>query len=1625
MNDFGNKVRKLRRQHDLTQEELARRVGCAAITVRKIEAGDLRPSKQIAELLAKALSIPLEERSEFVQQARSVKPRGGESPPTPTPQVKREEIGGQDLSGRAIRGYTLGERIGAGGFGVVYRAVQPMVEREVAVKIILPEYADHPEFIRRFEAEAQVVARLEHPHIVPLYDYWREPSVAYLVMRLLRGGSVQDRLDRGPLPLETVAGLMDQIGGALHAAHRLGVVHRDLKPANILLDDDDNAYLADFGIAKTFSNWEVETQVGAFIGSPAYSSPEQIRADEIMPQADIYGLGVLLFELLTGERPFTGPTPLELAQQHLSDPMPPLSSRQSSLPAALDAIIARATAKDPLERYSDVSLMAADIQQVASTGRLDAAGSATSAPEGALNPYKGLRSFGEADAADFYGRETLTQQLLSRLSEGGDLRRFLAIVGPSGSGKSSVVRAGLIPALRRGALPGSEDWFVVDLIPGAHPLRELEQSIERVAVNPIDGLLSPSNSDRHGLLKAISAALPDDGSTELVLVIDQFEEVFTLLQDEAERTFLLDNLVNAVLDERSRARVVVTLRADFIDHPLRYSDFGELLKNRSELVLPLSSDEMENAVRGPAERVGLVVEPELVAAVIGDVTDQPGALPLMQYALTETFDGRENGALTLAEYRSIGGVKGALSSRADALYMNLDAQQRASAREMFLRLVTLGEGAEDTRRRVLHSELESLAGNGTPSGSLPDSMGAVLEQFGEARMLSFDRDPITRGPTVEVGHEALLREWPRLRVWLDDSRADVRLQRSLAAAADEWNAAQRDPSYLLAGARLEQFDAWERARRIALTQEEQAYLEASREEQRRQEAAEEVRAQRERKLERRSRNFLRALAGVLAIAAVGALVLSGFAFNQREVAEESLATATAAQGVAKVEAAAALAAEEEALAQEAIAAEQRDLAEDQLAIATSRELSLAAVTNLEADPELSILLALQALDTAHTKQAEEALHSAIQANRMLLSLRGHEGGIGEIVYSPDGSILATSGQDRTVRLWDPTTGEKLEVLPFELDSADEWFTGLMFDDTGEKVALISTREGRSGLILHEWDLANGSSYTQQLLSIDPDFWSDFLLSPNWELLAVSFEDGTAGLWDLASGERVATLSGHEDWVWDLDFSSDGSMLASFSRNGQVMVWDVASSLASGSGQKLAAFVSPSSDQLGGGAFSFDGTRLALGFIGGAAEIWDLMDTTAPLHTLRGHTNTLLAVEFGRSDMVLATAGIDGVAKVWDVISGEELFGLFGHNGLVGDVAFSPDGRRIATGSEDATVRVWESEPTSGGELLAFTAESLISNLALSPDGSWFALGSPFGPAEIRDSESGEILQELAGEEGTGVYAVGIHPDGSRIATAGQDRIVRIQDSASGELLRSWSAHGEGVTGGLFSGIVRVAYSAGGSKLVTAGTDGIAKVWNPATGDELLTLAGHTAGLTGAEFSPDGRYIATSSDQPESSVKVWDAATGLEIYTLTGHPVRVWGLAFNPDSTILATAGNSGVVKLWKMATGEELYTLPNQVATVLTVQFSPDGTWLVTGADGGRIYNVETGEELLTFAQDSVGHMALSANGSRLYSATFFGTVTAYLLPFDEVVALAQTRVTRGFTPDECLTYLHMDSCPP
>ena len=550
------------------------------------------------------------------------------------------------------------------------------------------------------------------------------------------------------------------------------------------------------------------------------------------------------------------------------------------------------------------------------------------------NPYKGLHSFVEADADDFFGRDALIDSLVARLAEPVEGARFLAVVGASGSGKSSAVRAGLIPTLRAGALPGSDRWFYLEMLPGSHPFEELESALQHVAVDPPSDLLETLEGSDDGLAQVVGRILPDDG-TELVLVVDQLEEVFTMVEDEQLRNRFLRSLVAATQGPDARLRVIVTLRADFFDRPLAVPELAELMRTRTATVVPLTPEELERAIDGPAAQVGVVPELALVAEMVADVSERPGALPLLQYALTELFEARRAHAMTLEAYREIGGVSGALARRAEELFDGLDREERRATKQVFLRLVTVDEGAADTRRLVLRSELLSL----------PLDRGAIeraIDVFGRHRLLAFDRDPTTRGPTVEVAHEALLRSWDRLRLWIDDARVDLLQHRRLAVTTEDWEASGRDAGLLPRGRRLEELTSWASSSELVLSTSEQDYLAAATHQHDQELREETERAERERALERRSLVRLRALVAVLTAAALVAAGLTTVAVSR---------------------------------------ARESDRLRDQAELSA---LTSSSISNLDADPDLSALLALHAVrlsverDEPVPSATVEALHWAMQ-----------------------------------------------------------------------------------------------------------------------------------------------------------------------------------------------------------------------------------------------------------------------------------------------------------------------------------------------------------------------------------------------------------------------------------------------------------------------------------------------------------------------------------------------------------------------------------------------------------------------------------------------------------------------
>ncbi|MDX1615106.1 MAG: protein kinase [Candidatus Promineifilaceae bacterium] len=1548
---FGQVVRERRDLLGLTQAELARRSGCATITVRKIEADDIRPSVQIAQRLAEALGVPQAEQRAFVRLARMEKP----VTPIPEPPPELGEIGAGDLSGRAIRGYRLRERIGRGGVGVVYRALQASVERDVAVKIIRPRFANHPEFIRRFEAEARVVAALEHPHIVPLYDYWREPNIASLIMRYFKGGSLADKLaEKGALDLEEVGVLLEQVGTALHKAHEAGMIHRDVKPANILLDETGNAYLSDFGITKSVAQATEESLDGNLAGSPQYISPEQILAEPLQPQADVYSLGLMLYELLAGRQPFEGPQLDDYIQQQLYQVVPLLPDGKNGFPPALNAIISRATAKEPGARFPDVLALVRAYQQALSpyTG----AGSIVTVVEPVENPFKGLRPFDETDAAEFYGRETLVQDLLSQLGQEHDLARFLAVVGSSGSGKSSAVRAGLLPALRRGGLPGSESWFITDMMPGSDPFRELERALLRVAVYHPGELLERLQRERTGLLHAAAALLPDDEVTELLLVVDQFEELFTLVEDEATRATFLDSLITAVLSPESRLRLVITLRADFADRPLQYVDFGELIRHRSAFVLPLTPDELEEAITRPVLQLGLRVEPELTATIIHDVGNQPGALPLLQYALTELFEQRQDGWLTLQAYQENGGVSGALARRADSIYEALPPAAQIASKQLFLRLISLSEGSEDTRRRVLRHELQTLQ---LPGDADSAALDRAIAQFGHFRLLTFDRDPATREPTVEVAHEALLREWGRLRRWLADSRADIRRQRLLSQQAREWRSAAEEHGLLLQGTHLNQFEGWLERTDIALTKSEKAFLTASLEARRRHQSVEKARRQREletarqladeqsRRAEEQSRaaRRLRRLAAGLALVLLLTLGLGWLANDQRATAQASFVKA------------------------------------ERIRLASQAQNAL----DRGEGGEVPALLALRSLALAYSPEADAALQHALRRGFSRQQYLGHTDMVVTALFSPNGRFVVTSSHDGSLRLWQAQTGE--EIRQYIGHAAPVWRHTLSPD--GDRI-LSGSLDGTARL----WNTGTGAELQR--------------FSHDGVVAAVDFSpDGrqalTSGgpvlyLWELATGAEVRRFEGHTDTVFTAVFSPDGRYLASAGQDAIVRLWET------DSGVELRQ-LRGHTDWIGNADFSPDGRYLLTGSADRTARIWEV-ETGLELRRLVGHTDEVFSAYFSPDGRLVVTGGRDKTARLWDPRTGRELGQILGHTGGV-FANFSPDGRFVVTGSEDRTARLWDLASATEPQTIIHSAGGHTSHhtaAAISADGQLVLADQGDGAIRLWRAPTSELMGQIL-LPGDSANSLTFSPDGSLALAASSNGAVYLIDARSEQEPSLLAGHSGDVWAGAFSPDGRLA--------LTGADDGTVRLWEVVTGREMRQFRGLTGPVRSVAFSPDGRQILSGGDD---ELVLWRADSGQEVRRFDGQHGAALALTFAPDGQAVASGHDDHVVVLWDAETGRMLRQFVGHADQVSQVAFSPDGHYLLTGSADhtARLWDVHTGRLLHQY----VGHesplltVGFSEDGHQVYTADQ-GNVYAWRTTLADLIDFTCKQLNRDLTAEE------------
>ncbi|MCF3622491.1 CHAT domain-containing protein [Planktothrix agardhii] len=886
------------------------------------------------------------------------------------------------------------------------------------------------------------------------------------------------------------------------------------------------------------------------------------------------------------------------------------------------------------------------------------------------NPYQGLAAFEEEDADFFFGQENFVNKLVEVTQN----QPLVGIIGPSGSGKSSVVFAGLIPKLRQ-----QGNWLIEVFRPGKEPFLSLASALvkqlepeagETQFLRESVGLASDFQQGRITVQQVISRILERNPGKQLLLVADQLEELYTLCPVKEEQERFADELLTTIAQEN--ITLVFTLRADFYGYVLSYRPFRDALQEYTpQLLSSMKREELQAAIELPAQKLEVQLEDNLTQRILDDVGQEPGNLPLLEFALTRLWEKQKHRELTHQAYEEIGGVKKAIANHAEQVYQKLSETEKQQARRIFVQLVRPGEGTEDTRRVATRAEVGGenwnlvsyLAGyqarlvvTGSHQKDLtpqpPSRQGNGEYESPSPRRRGVWGEVIFAEDTVEVVHEALIREWLRLREWMNANRQFRTWQERLKVSLREWQNDNHDAGALLRGVPLTVAEDWLRKRADEMTQEERDFIQVSVKE----------RDREKRETERRRRLTMMGLSGfsVIALSLAG---IASFGLWKARINEIN------------------------GLAQYSDALLTLDGSK---AVKTS----LKAVVKMRRTPWVNA-------DTQ--TQVELALLNTVSNVAAPNTLGGHAKPVYAVSFSPDGKRLATGSWDNTVKLWDANTGKEIQTLRGHTDRV----YGVSFSPDGKRLAT-----GSWDNTVKLWDANTGKEiYT---LRGHTDWVWDVSFSPDSKRLASASGDKTVKLWDVSAGKEIQTLTGHTDGLRGVSFSPDGKRLATASSDKTVKLWD------STTGKEIQTLTGHT-NWVRGVSFSPDGQRLATASEDNTVKLWDSA-TGKEIQTLTGHTDRVNRVSFSPDGQRLATTSDDKTVKLWDSTTGKEIKTLIGHTESVFGVSFSPDGQRLATASDDKTVKLWDS--TTGKEIKTLTGHTnSVFGVSFSPDGKLLATGS--------------------------------------------------------------------------------------------------------------------------------------------------------------------------------------------------------------------------------------------------------------------------------------------------------------
>jgi WD40 repeat protein len=1201
------------------------------------------------------------------------------------------------------------------------------------------------------------------------------------------------------------------------------------------------------------------------------------------------------------------------------------------------------------------------------------------------NPFRGLEAYEFEHAPIFFGREEAIGAALLRLITNAEAGHpFLLVLGASGSGKSSLVKAGVLPRLlvpqrvtgtaflrrvvfRPGDAQAHEDLFdalarrlttgdgestgLPEILGSSMGVKDLARHLRESSAHP--DMPFAMVLDRLAETARAQGRILRYEQAKLIVEVDQLEELFTserVLPEERQRFMrLLAALVRSGL-----VWVIATMRADFWH---RVSEIPDLLDlsdrdGRLDLRAP-SSSELSQMLRGPVEAAAIHFEVHPVTGIpLNDLIAQeaagePGALPLLSFLLDQLYqkDIQEAGGDTLdyASYSALGGLKGAIATRADAVIAAQPPDVQQALRPVLFALIQMSAGEGGVERAVARRALLAEFPEGSAKRRLIE---ALLDP--SARLLV--ADAVERGEsTVRLAHEALISQWSTARNYVVGNAEALKTRRMLEERYARWQAISTTGDALrhnpaagagaASGLRRSRFgreqglltdvDLIDGRRLLQHYREELSpelivYVERS--------VAEDER------IRRRSFQVLSAVAGLITILAAAASVAAWLALQRQHEAEYQATQTLQAQVRLLTEDAG------ERLKDGDIGGARGIILE----VLTTPQLGFGRTPNT-----LSVFQEMRAADLqlAVFTGGGDFLNTAVyspDATRILTSsydrtariydaqtalpivvIAGHRDIVNYAVFSPDGTRVATASRDRTARVWDARSGAELAVLRGHGDVLES--VGYSPDGT----RLVTASDDRTARI---WDARTGALVS--VLAGHGGVVESATFSPDGTEIVTASDDRTARVWNLRTGTHLV-LSGHTDRLFDAVYSPDGKRIVTASGDKTARIWDARS------GGQLAVLAGHTS-RVNFVAYSPDGTRIVTASYDKTARIWDA-GSGAQLAVLSGHDASVISAAFSPDGKHVVTTSNDKTVRIWKATNTAQLAVLSGHEDVLGHAVFSPDGTRVVTTSEDATARIWDA--ATGVQLLVLRDHDRVYDAAYAADGARIATASYDKVARTWDPRSGHPLAMLLGHRAR-VNSVDFSPDGSRIVTSSYDRTARIWDSRSGAQLSVLSGHGDRVT--------CARYSPDGSRIVTTSYDRTSRVWDAHTSVQLLVLSGHGSIVRSAAYSPDGMRIVTASY--DQTARIWDAHTGTQLAVLSGHESGVVSALFSPDGTRIVTASLDGSARIWDARSGEQLAVLYREPAPLGYASYSPDGRRIViaSGDRTARIWDAATRADVAT-----------------------------------------------------------------